>query len=103
MNLLQRLFGKKKVEKSTKKEVITPKEQTFRHIPKYQSDTKWYEEKKRKEEDERTNSYDSIDSAVMFSALLFDSNSESSNSSNNSFDGGFGGGDFSGGGASGDW
>lgn len=48
MNLLQRLFGKKKVKTQLTKEGVTSKMKTFRHVRRYYSDSKWYDEYERK-------------------------------------------------------
>lgn len=102
MNLLQRLlFGRKKIEEK-------PIKQTFRHIPKYQSDFDLYaESEKRKQNHDNTiidlETTSAIAGIINIIGNLDDSKTSVSENSSNGFDGGFGGGDYSGGGSSGDW
>lgn len=106
MNLLQRLFGKKKVEQPLK-EFVAPKPLSFRERTEIElARTRQDNNTKRKhyEDHSRKDTSDSLVASLMFTpSNNDDSYTSSTDNSSSGFDGGFGGGGFSGSGSGGSW
>lgn len=106
MNLLQRLFGKKKVDQPLK-EFVAPKPLSFRERTEIEiARTRQDNNTKRKhyEDHSRKDTNDSLVASLMFTpSNNDDSYSSSTDNSSSGFDGGFGEGGFSGSGSGGSW